>query len=425
MSRFRDDRGGSVIILFAAALIPILLVTFGALQYSMAVGARAKLNAIADAAALQAVSTPAMLAYTTNGTVGQSQAQTMFNTQAATLNGVTVNTLSVNVVGTPATATTTAKLTATVTYQATVTSVVPGILGTYFTTINGTAVASSQVPAYVNFFLLLDDSPSMGIGASASDITKMQNANNGCAFACHSPNATQANYPGYTLPNVPGTQLRIDAMRSAVNTLITTAINSKTVANQFKIGLYTFDNDVSVISPLTTNLAQVQTDNNNIQLPTSDLGTQFGDSVDWLSKNVVTTSGGSGTQASPFQFVFIVTDGVEDHAFNFTSGGSYHTLINPIGYWYGSPYSSVVQSSACTSLKNKGVTVAVLYTNYHTMSDMRYTSLVQPFASNILGALQACASPNFFFQADNASDITNAMQQMFSAALAKTAHLSQ
>ena len=51
--------------------------------------------------------------------------------------------------------------------------------------------------------------------------------------------------------------------------------------------------------------------------------------------------------------------------------------------------------------------------------------MVQPFANNIIPALQACASSGFFFQADSASDINNAMQQMFALALQQAAHLSQ
>lgn len=424
-ARFARARDGSVVVLFAVALIPMLLVALGALQYSLALGARAKLNAIADAAALQAVSNVAATTYVNSGATGATQAQNMFQAQAASLNGVTISSLNITVTNNASTSTAAASLTANVTYTASVASVMPSFLGNYFTVVSGSSTASSSLPAYSNFFLLIDDSPSMGIGATAADITAMQNANNGCAFACHSPDATSGSYPGYQVPNVPGTQLRIDAMRTAVTTLIQTAISSQSVSNHYKIGLYTFDNAVHTISALTTSLSQVQTAANNIQLPTTDLGTQIGDAVNWLSANVVTAASGTGTQPSPFEYVFLVTDGVEDHAFNFTSGGGYDMLVSPVGSWYGTPYSSVMMSGACTGLKNKGVTVAVLYLNYDPLSDSRYTSMVQPFASNIVSTLQACASPNFFFQADDASSINTAMQQMFAAALQKSAHLSK
>ena len=420
--RFRSNASGNIALMWAVSLFPVLLAFSGALQYSIAVSAETKLNALADAAALSAVSNAAMIAYQNSGTTQQTYATTMFNSQASLLSGVTITSLTVNVAPTSATASASAALTATVTYTATVTSFLPGILKSFFTSVHGTSVASASLPSYLDFYLLLDDSPSMGIGAMPSDITAMQNANNGCAFACHSPHATDGTYPGYTLPAVPGTQLRIDALRNAAAQLITTAMSSQVVSNQFRIGLYTFANRVTTLSDLTTNLSTVKTLNASIALPVTDLGTQIGDAVDWLNTNKVTTNSGTGALGSPIKFVFLVTDGVEDQAFNYTPG-TYDTLLSPIGYWYGTPYSAVMHSNACTSLKNKGVTVAVLYTNYAPLADTRYTQMVQPFVNNIAPALQACASPNFFFQANDATQINAAMQQMFAQAL-KAARLT-
>jgi von Willebrand factor type A domain/Putative Flp pilus-assembly TadE/G-like len=420
---FLANINGNISIIWAVSLFPAALLFAGALQYSIALSAQTKLNALADASALSAVSSAAAAAYQTNGTTQQAYATNMFNTGAAQINGVTVTSLSVNVVPTAATQSSPAYLTATVAYAATVKSAMPGILGSWFNTVNGTATASSSLPAYVDFYLLLDDSPSMGIGASPSDITAMQNANNGCAFACHSPHATDGTYPGYTLPAVPGTQLRIDALRNASSQLISTAISSEVVPNQFRIGLYTFANTVTTLSDLTTNLSSVQSLNSSIALPVTDIGTQIGDAVDWLTRNKVTANSGTGASSSPIKFVFLVTDGVEDQAFNYTPG-NYDALLSPVGSWYGTPYSAVMHSDACTALKNKGVTIAVLYTNYDPLSDTRYTQMVQPFVNNIPTALQACASPNFFFQADHASDISTAMQQMFAQALKQAARLT-
>ncbi len=423
VKRFLCNTGGNVALIWAVSLFPAAVLFSGALQYSISFSAQTKLNALADSSALAAVSSAAAAAYANTGTTEQTYATNMFNTEAALIRGVTVNSLTVNVVPTAANGNNPASLTATVSYSATVRTFIPGLLGSFFATISGTSTASSGMPTYIDFYLLLDDSPSMGIGASPSDITAMQNANNGCAFACHSPHATDGTYPGYTLPAVPGTQLRIDALRNASSQLISTAIAQEVVANQFRIGLYTFANTVTTLADLTTNLASVQTLNAAIALPTTDLGTQIGDSVNWLSQNKVTVNSGTGASNSPIKFVFLVTDGVEDQAFNYTAG-SYDHLASPTGSWNGTTYSGVMNSAACTSLKSKGVTVAVLYTNYDPLSDSRYTQMVAPFVSNIPTALTSCASPGFFFQADHASDISAAMQQMFAQALKKAARLT-
>jgi Flp pilus assembly protein TadG/uncharacterized protein YegL len=423
--RFFGSADGNVAIIFAVALVPMVLVTLGVVQYTLAISAKTKLDAVADAAALQAVSNPAVLAYVNSSTTDITNATNMFNAQATLVKGATISSLNVSVVPATATKSAAGSLTATVSYTATLTSVAPGFLGSYFTTVSGTSGATASIPAYANFYLLLDDSPSMGIGSNAANIATIgQQDSIGCAFACHSPDATSQNYNGYIIPDAPNTLLRIGALQSATKQLVSTAMNSP-IPNQYQIGVYTFANTVTTVSPLTTNLTQVQTDIGNIALPTADAGTQIADAVDWLTQNVVTAKSGTGTKASPYEYVFLVTDGVEDHFYNFTAGSDDKLVSNPPGTWGGIAYSSVMDSTACTKLKNRGVTVAVLYTNYDPVSGTQYTDMVQPFAGNIAAALQACASPNFFFQADSDTDINTAMQQMFALALQQSAHLSQ
>jgi hypothetical protein len=42
------------------------------------------------------------------------------------------------------------------------------------------------MPLYIDFYLLLDNSPSMGVGATPADVAKMvNNTPDACAFACH------------------------------------------------------------------------------------------------------------------------------------------------------------------------------------------------------------------------------------------------
>jgi Flp pilus assembly protein TadG len=423
--QFRTATSGSVAITFALALVLMMLATLGVMQYGLALSARTKLNAIADAAALQAVSATAFWTYVSNGSTDVAQATNMFNAQAAAMKGVTISSLNVSVVPTPATSNVNSYLTATVTYTATLSSIAPGILGGNFTQVSGSSTASSAAPVYSNFYFLLDGSPSMGIGSTPQNIATMQAENNGCAFACHSPEATPQTYLGYTVPDVPDSMLRIGALQSAIWLVAQNVINSNIVPNQHQIGVYSFANTVTTITPLTPNLSQIQSDISNLVLPTANVGTQIGDAVDWLNSNVVTTNSGNGTKNSPSLFVFLVTDGVEDQLFNYTPG-NYDTLTPPTGDWYGTPSTSVMDPNACTSLKNKGVTVAVIYTSYDPLNDMRYTDLVAPFQPNIGSALQACASsPNFFVQADSADQIATAIQTMIGAALQQSARLSQ
>lgn len=422
---FRAATSGNVAITFAIALMLLMLASLGVVQYALALSVRTKLNAVADAAALQAVSSRAVIAYLSTGATDVAQATSMFNVQAAAVKGVTISTLNISVVPTAG-----ISLTATVNYTATLPNIAAGILGNNFTQVSGTSVASSSTPAYANFYLLLDDSPSMGIGSTPANIATME-AQTGCAFACHAPDALPKYYTGYHIPAtpIPNSMLRIGALQSATTQLVQNLINyqaQQTVPDLYKVGVYSFANTVTTLSPLTTNLSGIPTAIGNLGLPDTDMSTQIADAVDWLNSNVVTMTSGNGTKDSPYIFVFLVTDGVEDRIDQYVPG-IYYDLIPTVGRYNGYDMTSVMNTTPCTNLKNQQVTLAVLYTSYDPMTDPdgRYVDMVAPFQSNIAPTLQSCASPNFFFQADSASDINNQLQNMLAAALQKAAHLTQ
>jgi len=76
--------------------------------------------------------------------------------------------------------------------------------------------ASNRHAAYVYFYLLLDNSPSMGVGATTTDITKMvNNTPDQCAFACHDLSTITNDY--YSKAKTLGVQMRIDVVRSATH----------------------------------------------------------------------------------------------------------------------------------------------------------------------------------------------------------------
>ncbi|MGO7675765.1 hypothetical protein ACC685_38915, partial [Rhizobium ruizarguesonis] len=56
------------------------------------------------------------------------------------------------------------------------------ILGRDSITISGSATAEYQTAAFMDFYILLDNTHYMGVGATATDVSKLQ-AKTGCAFA--------------------------------------------------------------------------------------------------------------------------------------------------------------------------------------------------------------------------------------------------
>ena len=85
-------------------------------------------------------------------------------------------------------------------------------------------------------------------------------------------------------------------------------------------------------------------------------------------------------------------------------------------------------TSLCTPLKNRGIIISVLYIPYQTIQNPttifnNEDNVANANIPNIPPSLKACASPNFFFQANTPADITTALTAMFNQAL-QVAHIT-
>jgi hypothetical protein len=81
--------------------------------------------------------------------------------------------------------------------------------------------------------------------------------------------------------------------------------------------------------------------------------------------------------------------------------------------------------AACTTLKDNGVKVAVLYTTYFpTPNFWLYQDYVSAIQSSIGPALQSCASTNLYEAVSPGGDISSALNQLFLFAI-ESAHLTQ
>jgi Flp pilus assembly protein TadG len=466
---FSRDKSGSVLMFFGLSAVAILLIVGLALDFGRALSSKAVLNTATDAAALAALSA-AQADYIANA--GASQMMT--DAQAAAQRSFVANAGQayslLNSDPTIAVQRNGQIITANISYQAKS----PNIFGALANVANMNLAhsASSQLtlPSYLNFYLLLDVSGSMGIPSTASEIDRLATINpdylnlypGGCTIACHFTaykacqnaagqtvmcqgyNLTRnggnsANTPVTFCPT-PGTsaciQLRLDAVANATQQLIQTAINTAAadhIPNQFGIGLYPFVRWMQPYQPLTTNLTTVNTaaagltaliDNGNgsstANLPASGLGsggTHFENALTAMNTTITTIGdGSSATQPKPF--VFLVTDGAQNNQIQVNNGS-----------WSGSNNATTLNTANCTTIKNRGVTLAVLYIPYVPIPNPTTIWNDEDHAANnniphIPPSLQACASPNFFFTASTPQDIANAMQAMFQMAVA-TAHLTQ
>ena len=144
----------------------------------------------------------------------------------------------------------------------------------------------------------------------------------------------------------------------------------------------------------------------------SDMDTNFETAMSTI--NSIMPNPGPGTpNSTPQEVLFIVSDGVDDE--------QSVNCSQPLG---GNRCQAPFDTTWCTTVKNRGIQIAVLYTAYLPLpTNSWYNSWIAPFQSQIASNMQSCASPGLFFQVTTDGDITAAMQALFGQAIA-TARLT-
>jgi hypothetical protein len=160
----------------------------------MAARMKSKLQSAADTASLAAISVNsagwlAASQMVSDGSVaaGVTESNNVFNGNAATFSGYQNLSVSSTVTKTGAT------LTNTVTYSADVPVTFMRVAGWSTMHITGTSNSSSSLPLYLDFYLMLDVSGSMGLPSTSAEAVRMQTINpdnyvqypTGCTLACH------------------------------------------------------------------------------------------------------------------------------------------------------------------------------------------------------------------------------------------------
>ncbi len=195
MNRFRRDQRGNIAVIFAIACIPLLSAIGCAIDYSEATRIKAKLQSAADAAAVASISQRsngwlAASTMTTDGevAVAETDAKNIYDG-----NSTNVSTLYTNGSRSAVVMKTGANLTATVNFTADVPVTFMKVVGFQKLTVSGSSKASATLPLYLDFYLALDVSGSMGLPSTTAEAVRMQNVNpdnyrqypTGCTLACH------------------------------------------------------------------------------------------------------------------------------------------------------------------------------------------------------------------------------------------------
>jgi Flp pilus assembly protein TadG len=212
-ARFRRNSSGNIAVIFAIALLPIVAAVGCAVDYSFATRMRAKLQSAADAASVASISqkSPGYVAaaqMSGDGTVaaGVTDANNIFNGNMSAVTGFS------NLVLTSAVTKTGIKLASNVQFSANVPVVFMQVLGYQSLTVTGYSKATASLPPYLDFYLTLDVSGSMGLPSTSSEAVRMQSINpdnfvqypTGCTLACHfAPLKSACVDPPVTAPAAP------------------------------------------------------------------------------------------------------------------------------------------------------------------------------------------------------------------------------
>ena len=420
----RRDRRGTVLMMTAFALVPMTMAIGVAVDYSKAARAQTKMNAAADAAALAGVTQPMMLK--TDDEARQA-AIAMFNAQVGNLSGVTYDpaNLSVTVSAVPGVVTSRQIL---VTYTAKSLNNFGGVLNNPFITIGGTSKSKATVAPNVDFYLMLDTSPSMALPATSMGIITMTNKTGGCAFACHQTDVSGADtvinngvrMSYYSYARSQSVVLRIDLVTLAVQDLTDVANTTASQNNAvYRMALSQFDYKYNNIVSSPTRPADVRTAasqatvlpycRNNQRIcgvSDNDQATNFTAALSGASTTLPVVSGNGTSTAgdTPQAMLFIITDGMRDED-------------------AGSRQMGPMPTAQCAAIKARGIKIAILYTEYlaAAASDSWSISNVRnPYLApvdNISPALINCATPGLFYKVTTNDDISAALAILFRQAI--------
>jgi len=477
--RFKRNLRGNVTLFFALSL-PVVLVAIGiSIDFGRAAAARTQLNSAADAAALAAL-TPAMLQQSTS--VAHTAAVDMFNGQISAINGLVAGQTTVTVTISNPASNPVVRL-VTVTYAAQVQNFFAAIEPSSTFSLGGTSVAQAAVPPNINFYLLLDNSPSMSLPATSAGVTSMLSLtplqeSGGCAFACHqahtndntngntdtvgNPCLKGTTYSNPTLSSPPpstsagnsycatskGTQidnyalayhngitLRLDSLKSAVTTL-TNLASTTASSGQFATPpvyqfaayttntLWNIPSGVNQLMAMTSNYVSGWTtasanfgpmemyDNNNSCANSAcssinssgpgDADTNYDNALSGINTTMPTPGNGTNLPGdTPQEVLFFVTDGVEDE-------NNPSRIVQQINAGSSTNY--------CSEIKARGIKIAILYTEYLPVTVNPYYDVhVEPIQADLGPELQACASPDLYYDAALDTDLGVALTTLFQA----------
>jgi hypothetical protein len=295
-------RDANVTLIASIALVPTLFGLGFCIDYARAEMLQSRINAVADAAALTGTD---MLYIQQTSSIAQAAATQIFTSQVTDYNDFTYNPSTQLVVTVNNQGALNLGRTVYVGWAGQSTNMFSGILGAATLSISGSSTAYATQAPNMNFFLVMDQSPSMLLPTTSTGISSVKGATaDSCAFACHQK------FPGTNyVKDVNGKGVFIDQ-------------NFYTTGNQNAGVYYLIDSSNNIYNSAGTKLG-------------TSVSTTSSSSVTTLTYNVTTTTNGHTTTTVNTVYGFYAD-----------------------GYWLTHNYTSVYPSGSSIDLRVSDETAA-------------------------------------------------------------------
>ncbi len=410
-SRVASAQDGNVAMMLALLVLPLLLAVGIGIDYGRLVKARATVQEAVDGATLMGAGQLASL--------NDAQVAAAVKTFAAKAYGIGYGSLTVTSVAVDRTnqkVTTDATLAVPTNFG--------GLVGLETLTSSVTSAAVAPNRPFMNVYLLLDNSASMGLAATTAGQTTMKSYAS-CVFACHTPEGGPFKINGVTYTNTfdvataLGVTLRRDVMNSAAKKVISMIDGVDPSHERIKVGVYYFNQDVTKAQDLTYDTTKATAALSGTYSKLGVDGTYFDTSLKTM-QSIMGVAGDGSTASSPLKLVLMVTDGIQSYRAWVLNGSSTWPKVIPN------------KPSNCTPIKSHGVTFGVLYTEYLAIpGDWGYEATVgstMPSSWGVLDssvsssikrrdylpyALADCASSGYFMSANSTSEIESGLTSLF------------
>lgn len=423
IARLCSEQRGGVLVLFAFALIPLMIAVGASIDFVRAYNARDRMQVDLDNAMIAS----ARYLRDSDEDAIKEKVLDWFREQTG-LDSYTLDDIEISK----------SDYTVAAKARAAVPTTLMRLFGVDELDISVTSAASGPGVSYLNVYMLLDASASQMLAASSIGQSAMRSGI-GCEFACHTGDkhvVKTVNYANnYQYASSQSLELRTDVMEDASANVIDVIDRTDPEHSRIKVGLYHLANSTTEILAPTADTVAARS---RLSVTTSENGTYF-DAALAAMATLAGTSGNGKTAETPLKFVIMVTDGVQSNR-DWVVTSKWTCLTKRGDVCVRRPMASIAEKVAplnpewCSALKNQGVTVAVLYTKYLPIPmDWGYNGTLGSAMPSVWSgtlrsgvsptitrqdylpmALEDCASSSrLFMTADSEEEIRNGMSKLF------------